>query len=103
MEKISVATKAHCWIKAKILPTEVQEDLIMKQGKPRVRDDLRRKRDELDILAELFEKPQLDAPAGSDIADEFVWVEINDVERRFGVEEDGEVREALVNDVLRRL
>ena len=53
-EKISVATIARCWIKAKILPTEVQEALIMKHGKPRVREDVRRKRDELDRLAEIL-------------------------------------------------
>ena len=102
-EKISVATIARCWTKAKILPTEVQEALIMKHGKPSVREDVRRKRDELDRFAEILKKLQLDAPAGSDIADELIGVEINDVERWVEVEEDGEVREALVNDVLEGL
>ena len=102
-EKIGVATIARCWIESKILPTEVQEALIMKHGQPRVREDVRRKRDELDRLADILKKLQLDAPAGSDIADELVGVEINDVESRVEVEEDGEVREALVNGVLEGL
>ena len=38
----------------KILPTKVQEALLMKHGKKSVRDDLRRKRNEFDRLAEIF-------------------------------------------------
>lgn len=45
-------------------------------------------------------KLRLRAPAGNHIAEKLYGVDGNDIERLVEVEEDGEVREAVINDVI---
>lgn len=78
--KITARTIAWCWIKAKSLPTDMEEGIILKYGKPRTREDLQQKRDEIDRLAEMLRHLQLSAPVGSSMAEELYGIGYSDLE-----------------------
>lgn len=87
----------------KMFPTELHACFIIEQGKTHARDYLQEKRGELDRIAELLQNLQVYAPAGRDTDEKLNGIECGAVERWIEVQEDREVKEALVNDVFERL
>lgn len=99
-ENITARTVACCWIKARILYTDVHDCLIMEHVKHRARDKVKPRRAEVNEIADILRNLQFIAPVGNDIAEELDGVQSGDVKRRFEVGEDGEVQKALLNDAL---
>lgn len=66
MDDINLRTVARCWVKSDILLTEAHEFLFIKHGKPCIREDALKKREEVDSLATVLQKLRQADTDGSD-------------------------------------
>ena len=95
--EVSETTVARCWMKADILPRGIQAALSAIHGKVTGTRDPKKEFDILEISVDLS---KLQLQASCDMARDLAEVCDEDIRKWIVIEDDYEVREALINDCL---